>query len=98
MEQDLAPLQPFWGEPGVQYTTSFRTAIRNNVDIRFQTFSVEDRGIVYAFVDGHLVIASSFEAVQDAIGRLQSSASSLIETKTLGVSDNPPLFKPPDQL
>jgi len=98
MEQDLAPLQPFWGTPGTGYTSSFRTAVRNNVTIRFQTFSIEDQGLVYAFVDGHLILASSFEAVQDAIGRLQSSASSQIETKILGASDNPALFKPPEKL
>ena len=81
LEQDLVSLSPLWGTTGTWYTHSFRSKPYKNVDIYFQTFSLQDIGIVYAVVGDHLIFASSFEAAKAAIDRFVAPSFNLqIET------------------
>ena len=87
METNLSPLIPLWASRGAAYTSAFRSSAYQGVEIRFQTFSAQDQGIVYALVDKYLVFASSFEAVKAAIDALQSAPASALD-----------VFKPPRDL
>lgn len=98
METSLSPLMSFWGERGIAYTKTFRSSAHQGVEIRFQTFSLQDYGIVYALVDKYIIFASSFEATKAAIEALQSAPSSALEAKTLASTPDPNSFKPPRTL
>ena len=98
IEQDLTPLLPFWGEPGEGYTDTFRSTAHQNVEIRFQTFSTQDRGIVYAIVNNYLILSSSFEGIKAVIDELVKPSASAPIPKTLASLEDPELFKPPERL
>ncbi|MCH8987002.1 hypothetical protein IIA94_02435, partial [Patescibacteria group bacterium] len=70
LETSLLPLTSFWGQKGSGYNSSFREKIHRGIPIRFQTFSLEDIGIVYAFVDNYLIFSSSFEGTKALIDEL----------------------------
>ncbi|HCM36651.1 MAG: hypothetical protein A3J30_03720 [Candidatus Wildermuthbacteria bacterium RIFCSPLOWO2_02_FULL_47_9c] len=88
VEQDLTPVMSFWDQKGSAYTTAWRSRDRHGVEIRFQTFSLSDYGIVYALVDNYVIFASSFEATADAIEALLSALE----------SSDANTFKPPPPL
>ncbi|MBI2098271.1 MAG: hypothetical protein HYT49_01225 [Candidatus Wildermuthbacteria bacterium] len=94
MEQDLAPVMSFWDAKGPAYTTLWRTRARHGVDIRFQTFSLQDHGIVYALVDKYVIFASSFEATAAAIEALQTISPSTFESRTLAALQDSDLLNP----
>ncbi|GEM_PF-730690 len=98
MESHLSSIMPFWATKGSGYTTTFRSSAHKGVEIRFQTFSLQDFGIVYAIVDKYIVFASSFEAVKAAIEALQSAPSSALPLDTLASIQNSNSFKPPPTL
>jgi len=70
LETSLSPLISFWDEKGSGYTPSFREKIHRGIPIRFQTFSLQDIGIVHAFVNNYLIFASSFEGTKALIDEL----------------------------
>jgi len=88
METNLSPLIPFWATKDTAYTKAFRSNTHEGVEIRFQTFSLKDYGIVYALVNNYVIFASSFEATKAAIEALQSAP----------LSTSSDLFKPPPVL
>ena len=70
LETSLSPLISFWDEKGSGYTSSFREKTHRGIPIRFQTFSLQDIGIVHAFVNNYLIFASSFEGTKALIDEL----------------------------
>src|SRR3989344_3051161 len=94
MEQDLTPVMSFWDAKGPAYTTLWRTRDRHGIDIRFQTFSLQDHGIVYAFVDKYVIFASSFEATAAAIEALQTIPPSTFESRTLAALQDSDFLNP----
>ena len=84
IEENLSPLLPLWATKGAGYTTAFRSRAHQGVEIRFQTFSIQDQGIVYALVDKYLIFASSFEAAKAAIEALQPPPRALSLQQALG--------------
>ena len=98
MEQAFVPLRDFWGSPGNGYTKSFRSTSYNGAEVRFQTFSTQDVGIVYTIVNNRFILASSFEAIKEAIDELQNSPGALLQNQILAVENSPGLFKPPQNL
>ena len=71
MEQDLASFFDIIATKGSAYTTFFRSATYQGVQVRFQTFSVTDFGIVYGVIDNKLLLTSSFESAQKVFDLLQ---------------------------
>lgn len=98
MEESLSSVMPFWGQQGSGYTTTFRSTTHQGVDVRFQTFSTQDYGIVYAQVGNYLVLASSFDATKAAIETLQASTGSISQPKVLASLGEPENVKPPPTL
>ena len=94
-EQNLAPVMSFWGIKESAYTTAWRSTAHFGVEIRFQTFTLEDYGIVYAVVDNYIIFASSHEATQAAIEALQIDSSSTLSPNTLASIQDSDVFKPP---
>jgi len=94
-EQNLAPVMSFWGIKGPAYTTSWRSTAHLGVEIRFQTFTLRDYGIVYAIVDNYIIFASSHEATKAAIEALQTDSSSTLSPNTLASIQDSDVFKPP---
>ena len=70
IERDTQNLSFLWGAKGTGYASSFRSKAYLNNEIRFQTFSLNDSGIVYAVVGNYLIIASSYETVQATMNAL----------------------------
>ena len=70
LETSLSPLTSFWGQKGSGYNSSFREIIHQGISVRFQTFSLQDVGIVYAFVDNYLIFSSSLEGTKALIDEL----------------------------
>lgn len=70
LETSLSPLASFWGQKGLGYNSSFRETIYQGIPVRFQTFSTQDVGIVYAFVENYLIFSSSFEGTKALIDEL----------------------------
>ena len=98
MEQDLTPVMSFWDAKGPAYTPTWRSSARHGVDIRFQTFSLQDHGIVYALVDKYVIFASSFEATAAAIEALQTIPTSTLDSKPLAALQDSDFLKPPPSL
>ncbi len=73
MEQDLASFFDIIERKGSAYTPFFRSATYQGVQVRFQTFSVTDFGIVYGVLDNKLLLTSSFESFQRAVDQLKAS-------------------------
>ncbi len=73
LEADLQPLSSFWGKKGKGYTTLFRQKEHRGIPLRFQTFSLQDEGIVYALVNNSLILASSFESTKAVIDIILNS-------------------------
>jgi len=96
IEQDLQPLNPIWETLGEWYTHSFKSQARQNVEIHFQTFSKQDKGIVYAVTDDYLIFGNSFETTEAVISRLELSSAFDVTPKTLASLENPEQTKPPD--
>jgi beta-N-acetylhexosaminidase len=97
MEQDLRPLMLFWGQKGSGYAATFRSTTYQGVEVRFQTFSTQDYGIVYAIVDNYLILASSFDATKATIEALQALTSFSQPRVSEGLRA-PEGFKPPPSL
>lgn len=95
MEQDLAPLSPVWGTTGTWRAHSFRSQTYKNAEIRFQTFSLQDVGIVYALVDDYLIFSSSLESTKSAIDKLASSVSLVPALRTLAALETQVLPEAP---
>lgn len=85
MEQNLQPLFPVWGTAGTWFSHTFRSRTHAGVDIRLQTHSLADTGIVYAVVQDYLIFSTSYEATKAAIDKLASPAALLSESQTLAV-------------
>lgn len=98
MERSLAPFMSFWGKKGPAYTTAWRSSAHQGVEIRFQTFSLQDYGIVHAVFDNYIIFASSFEATKAAIEALGTISSSAPTTKTFASLQGSHPFKPPPSL
>jgi len=98
IEQDLQPLYPIWETLGEWYIHSFKSQAHQSVEIHFQTFSTEDKGIVYAVTDDYLIFGSSFEATKAVIDRLELSNASYVAPKTLASLNDPNQNNPPDLL
>lgn len=95
-EETIKPILPIWGAKGTAYTSKFRFTTYKDVKVHFQTFSLQDTGIVYALVDDYLIVASSFEATKAAIDKIKASLSSLRPPRALAAvepSDKPPEFE-----
>jgi len=92
MEQDLTPLMPFWDSKGTGYTTAFRSREYRGVEIRYQTFSTQDYGIVYAIVDNYLIFASSFDTTKAAIEAVQAGLTNIPNSQILASlgAESPP--------
>lgn len=94
VEQDLLPLSPLLGTEGTWYIHSFLSRTYKDTEIRLQTFSLQDIGIVYAVLDDYLIFTSSFEAAKAAIDRLAAPVAfhrnplTLAVLETLEVSGN----------
>ncbi|MCH7604829.1 hypothetical protein IID24_02495 [Patescibacteria group bacterium] len=74
VEFDILPIAQLFGSKGSAYTTQFRTKSPNDVTIRFQTFSRQDTGVVYALVDEKfLIFANSYEGAQTMIDQIRSA-------------------------
>jgi len=98
-EQTLEPLLPFWGRPSAGYSATFRSLTHQGVEIRFQTFSTQDYGIVYAIVDNYLILTSSFETMQETIETLQERLSAInIEPQVLATITQTQDSSPPSSL
>jgi len=98
IEQDLQPLYPIWETLGEWYIHSFKSKDRQNVEIHFQTFSLQDKGIVYVITDDYLIFSNSFETAEAVLGRLNLSNAFDITPKTLASLENPEQTKPPNSL
>lgn len=98
MEEAFSPLFPFWGQPGTGYADSFRAVSHQGVDLRLQTFSTQDYGIVYGVVDSYLILASSFGSARAVIEALQASALSVPRPTVLASLVDPNDFRPPPVL
>lgn len=74
LETDILSLAPLLGQKGGAYTTVFRSKSHEGIPIYFQTFSLNDTGIVYALIDEkYLIFSSSYETTQAVIDKLQES-------------------------
>ncbi|HEX9722054.1 MAG TPA: glycoside hydrolase family 3 N-terminal domain-containing protein [Candidatus Paceibacterota bacterium] len=92
MEQNLTPLMPFWDSKGTGYTTAFRSREYRGVEMRYQTFSTQDYGIVYAVVDNYLIFASSFDTTKAAIDAVQAGLTNIPNSQILASlgAESPP--------
>jgi len=72
MEQDLASFFDIIGRKGAAYTPFFRPTTYQGVQVRFQTFSVIDFGIVYGIVQDKLLLTSSLESFRKAVDQLKA--------------------------
>ena len=73
VEFDTLSLVQLLGPKGNAYTTQFREKSPQGVPIHFQTFSLQDTGIVYALVEGKfLIFANSYEATKVMIDQIRS--------------------------
>ncbi len=99
IEQTLSPILSFWAPQKTSaYTTVWRSSAQGGVEIRFQTFSLQDYGIVYAVVDKYVIFASSFEATKAAIEALRAALETSARSETLAVLQDSNAFKPPPSL
>jgi len=73
VEFDTLSLVQLLGSKGPAYTTQFREKSPQGVPIHFQTFSLQDTGIVYALVPAKfLIFANSYEATKAMIDQIRS--------------------------
>jgi len=72
MEQDSASFFGIIGRKGSAYTPFFRFTTYQGIQVRFQTFSVIDFGIVHGIVQDKLLFTSSFESFQRAVDQLKA--------------------------
>jgi len=70
MEQGFASFFEVIGRKGSAYSPVFRSVVYKGVQVRFQTFSVIDFGIVYGIMGNNLVLTSSLESFQKTIDLL----------------------------
>ncbi|MEK7542454.1 MAG: glycoside hydrolase family 3 N-terminal domain-containing protein [Patescibacteria group bacterium] len=99
MEQTISPTLSFWApQKTTAYTKAWRSSAQGGVEIRFQTFSLQDYGIVYALFDNYVIFASSFEATRAAIEALQSASQGSIRPTTFAALQDSNTFKPPPSL
>lgn len=70
LELDTAPLFAIIGNKDSGYTSQFRSTAHQNIPVRFQTFSLQDLGIVYATTNDYLILTSSFESIKAVINIL----------------------------
>lgn len=71
LEKDLALLFSFQGQKDSFYVPFFRETLYKEVRVRFQTFSAQDLGLVYAVVNNTLVVASSLESMNATIDEIK---------------------------
>ncbi len=108
IEQTLNPILSFWTPQKTSaYTKVWRSSAQSGVEIRFQTFSLQDYGIVYAFVGKYVIFASSFEAAKAAIEALQffepegserPASQSSVPRGALAILQDLSISKPPPSL
>ena len=70
LELDTAGLFAIIGNKDSGYTSQFRSTAHQNIPVRFQTFSLQDLGIVYATTNDYLILTSSFESIKAVINIL----------------------------
>lgn len=70
MENAVNSLRSFWWQGGAVYTKTFRTRLHGGTSIIYQTFSLNDIGVVYSIKGNYLIFTSSFEAAKAALDRL----------------------------
>ncbi|MBI2113081.1 MAG: hypothetical protein HYT50_00665 [Candidatus Wildermuthbacteria bacterium] len=73
MEQDFSALTSLLDPKDRFYTRTFRQLAYNNIQLRYQTFSSQDMGIIYARVGEYLVFTTSIESAKAVIDRLPSN-------------------------
>jgi len=74
IEFDMVSISSLLGPKGSAYTSQFRTKSPEGVPIHYQTFSLQDTGIVYAIVDEKfLIFSNSYEATRVMIAQIRSS-------------------------
>lgn len=74
MEKNTAPFFQLMGGPGVGYVSFFRSTQHNGIPVRFQTFSRNDVGIVYAISHNLFIITSSLESMDVLLDTLEKPA------------------------
>lgn len=70
MEQDFSMLTSSLDPKDRFYTKSFRQLPYKNTQLRYQTFSSQDMGIIYAVVGEYVVFATSIESAKAVIDKL----------------------------
>ena len=70
VEQDTKPLWEIVEQKGSAYTPFFRQTAYQNNQVRFQTFSELDFGIVYTLFETKLILTTSFESLTKTVDLL----------------------------
>ena len=73
MEQDTAAFFEIMGRKGPAYTPFFRSSAYQGTQVRFQTFSTLDLGIVYSVVEDKLLLTGSLESFERVVDLLTSA-------------------------
>ncbi len=71
-ERDTEPLFAIMGKKGAGYTSLFRQRAYTEIPIRFQTFSRQDFGIVYALFHNRLLLTGSLESMEALITNIST--------------------------
>lgn len=73
METDLAAFLNISGQKGTGYTKAWRASSYKGIPVRFQTFSSDDFGIVYAISRNTLLVTTSFESIKTELDAITPS-------------------------
>jgi len=77
MEEDLQGLFELLGKTDPALYSYFRDAAYQEADFRFQTFSRQDLGIVYAIFDDYFILTTSWKSMEKALDRLKEAPITL---------------------
>ncbi|MDO8577294.1 MAG: hypothetical protein Q7R55_00245 [Candidatus Wildermuthbacteria bacterium] len=73
LEKDFAPFFSFQGQKDSSAVHFFRETLYKGERIRFQTYSAQDLGLVYALVNNTIVVASSLESMKAVVDKLTTN-------------------------
>lgn len=76
MEEDLDKLFELWMGEEPPLSIYFRDAEYQEADFRFQTFSLEDLGIVYSVYDDYFILTTSWKSMEETLDRLKEASLS----------------------